>query len=130
MSLIKLSLAGNNLGGGGGGSLNSDIPAGDGKIAYLFYSVDSTLLTCLYFLTCLFIYSRILLRFSIEIRAMAPCNQHPLTINCTVKKEREISKRTGGKASPYMIKYSRISSYIRKSFIIYDFVPASFRIYL
>jgi hypothetical protein len=39
MSLTKLSLAGNNLVFPGKVSLVSDIPAGDGKIVKLFYSV-------------------------------------------------------------------------------------------
>jgi hypothetical protein len=39
MSLAELSLAGNNLIIPGQGEFGSDIPAGDGKIDNLFYSV-------------------------------------------------------------------------------------------
>jgi hypothetical protein len=41
VTITKLSLAGNNLIIPGQGELVSDIPAGDGKIVNLFYSVHS-----------------------------------------------------------------------------------------
>jgi hypothetical protein len=45
MSLTKLSLDGSNLIIPGRGSFVSDIPAGDGKIINLFYSVAFPVLT-------------------------------------------------------------------------------------
>jgi hypothetical protein len=49
----------------------------------------------------------------------------------TDKKENQISLlskeiQNGAVASSYMIKYLRISSYIRKPFLIYDFATAPF----
>jgi hypothetical protein len=71
----------------------------------------------------------------ISSKRYAQC-KHNIDIPYTVKKEKEIflifQKVSGAKlyilnmtitAASYMTKYLRISSYIRKPFLIYDFAP-------